>query len=267
MLAAGALFGASVLTGCTHKPGESKPVPTYSPTQTLSPTSAASTPTAPHPQHYPEAPTGFGTHLPGIVTHVPTTPGTRTIALTFDACGGDYDAALIQVLREYQVPATLFLAQPWIHAHPEVAAELVADPLFQIENHGTRHVPLTVAGQPAYGIPGTANPAEAIEEIAGNAHALRELGVDSRWFRAGTAHYDDVAVRIAEDTGMRIAGFATNGDFGASASASQVAHQIHTAPDGAIVLVHMNHPHSGTAAGVRHAIELLLHDATFTTLN
>ena len=52
--------------------------------------------------------------MPGIVDSVPTTPGARTIALTFDACNGAYDQALIDTLKEHRVPATLFLAQPWI---------------------------------------------------------------------------------------------------------------------------------------------------------
>lgn len=212
----------------------------------------------PSPETYAgEVPTSFGTHLPGIVETVPTVPGERTIALTFDACGGAYDAALIDTLREFEAPATLFLAQPWIDSHEDIARELAADRLFQIENHGTRHVPLSVNGHAAYSIRGTASPAETIEEIAGNAQRLADLGVRSTWFRSGTAHYDDVAVRIARDSGVRIAGFSVNGDRGATASASEVASRIQHADDGAIVLAHMNHPHSGTAAGVRLALEQL----------
>lgn len=209
------------------------------------------------PQHNLQEPTTFGMHMPGIVDTVPATPGTRTIALTFDACNGEYDAALIATLRQYRVPATLFLAQPWIEAHPQIARELIADPLFLVANHGTRHLPLTVRGQAAYGIHGTASPAEAIAEIEGNARLLRDLGADPTWFRAGTAHYDDVAVRMANDAGYKIGGFTVNGDFGATSTPELVANQIMTAPDGAIVLAHMNHPHSGTAAGVAHALEVM----------
>lgn len=219
------------------------------------------------PHAYDEmVPSAFGTHMDGIVDSVPTVPSQRTVALTFDACGGEYDARLIEVLRAHGVPATLFLAKPWIDAHPDLTRELAADPLFQLENHGTRHVPLSVNGQAAYGIHGTANAAEAIEEITGNAAELERFGVHSTWFRAGTAHYDDVAVRIANDSGMRIAGFSVNGDFGASAGALQVAQQIEHAPDGAIVLMHMNHPHSGTAAGVEQALAAMAGRTNFVTL-
>ena len=285
------MLGAASLSACAGKPAaipEGQTPTSIPPTTTVPPTTTTATTTPPTTttptttaeqteagqvaEGFDEAsisrvPSQFGTHMPGIIDWVPTTSGRRTLALTFDACGGGVDHALIHTLREHHVPATLFLAQPWIHAHPQLTAELAADPLFQIENHGTRHVPLTVAGQPAYGIHGTASGEEAWEEIMGNATTLKEFGVESTWFRAGTAHYDDVAVDIAARAGMRIAGFHTNGDFGASASPAQVAHQVMHAPDGAIVLAHMNHPHSGTAAGVRQALEHMLVDATFTTLS
>lgn len=275
---AAALFALGSTAACARPEQDQQLTPprTPSPTSTPQPTSTqpsgsvSSTPATstsvtteasismPSPDTYAgEVPTSFGTHLPGIEETLPTVPGERTIALTFDACGGAYDEALIAVLREFEVPATLFLAQPWIDAHENVARELAADGLFQIENHGTRHVPLSVNGHAAYGIRGTASPAEAIKEIEGNAQRLAELGVRSTWFRSGTAHYDDVAVRIARDGGMRIAGFTVNGDRGATASAGEVASLIEHSEDGAIVLAHMNHPHSGTAAGVRLALEQL----------
>lgn len=258
-----ALLSAGAAVACTAEPQQPAEKATTPPTPTPSSSVADVRETGassrmPRPEDYDgAAPTHFGLSMPGIVETVATVPGARTIALTFDACGGAYDHALIDVLREHEVPATLFLAQPWIEAHPEITRELVRDELFQIENHGTRHLPLSVTGASAYGIHGTASPEEAIAEIAGNQEVLRGFGVESRWFRSGTAHYDDVAVRIASDGGVRIAGFAVNGDYGAQAGAHAVASQIVSTPDGGIVLAHMNHPGSGTAAGVRHAVEQL----------
>lgn len=112
-----------------------------------------------------------------------------------------------------------------------------------------------MTGQSAYGIAGTADPAAAIAEIEDNRELLRTYGVESDWFRSGTAHYDDVAVEIARDRGVKIAGFTVNADYGATSPADQVAAAIMDAPDGAIVLAHMNQPSSGTAAGVRAALE------------
>ncbi|MER6419937.1 polysaccharide deacetylase family protein [Streptomyces sp. NPDC001137] len=107
---------------------------------------------------------------PGVVHRLPA--GHRGTALTFDACGGrggsGYDRALIDFLRRREIPATLFINSRWIDANPSVFRRLAAEPLFEIANHGTRHLPLSVTGRSAYGIPGTRDAAEVHEEIAGN---------------------------------------------------------------------------------------------------
>ena len=265
-MSATAVAGFSTLAGCA---GPSETVVTTTATTTVRETVT----TFAGPERYAgRVPQIFGTSMRGIVDTVPVTPGRRTIALTFDACGGPsgsaVDQGLIDALREFAVPATLFLSSTWIEANPKATLNLVAEPLFRLENHGTRHLPLSVNGAAAYGIAGTATPAEAIAEIDGNRALLADYGVESTWFRSGTAHYDDVAVDIARDRGVAIAGYTVNGDFGATATADQVASTIMHAPDGAIVLAQMNHPTSGTGPGVRRALEMLRGDAVrFTFLD
>ncbi|WP_280526943.1 polysaccharide deacetylase family protein [Rhodococcus qingshengii] len=198
---------------------------------------------------------------------VPTQRGRRTVALTFDACGGPRGSAvdhhLLDLLRGAQVPATLFLNERWIRSNPAVTAELASDPLFRLENHGTLHVPLSVTGRSAYGIAGTTNPDGVAEEIESNRRYLLDFaGVYSTWFRSGTAHYDDVAVDIARSLGVQLAGFTVNADAGATATSAAVAHQLTNAPDGAIVLAHMNQPAGGTTAGVRAALAPLRDQGT-----
>ncbi len=196
----------------------------------------------------------WGLDLPGIVRTVDLKPD--TIALTFDACGGPYgsrvDDALINVLQEQHVPATLFWNKRWIDANPVRAREIAVNPLFQIENHGTSHKPLSVNGRSAYGIQGTANAAEVVEEIQANRRFLREfLGVESTWFRSGTAFYDDVAVRIAGDLGVRLAGFSVNGDSGATLAGPAVVQNLAQCTPGSIAILHMNQPGHGTSEGVK----------------
>lgn len=208
-------------------------------------------------------PTAFGLDVPGVVNRLPTAE--RVVALTFDACGGargsGYDAALIDALRATGTPATLFLNQRWIAAHPDLTAELAADPLFELANHGTTHLPLSVAGAEAYGIPGTAGPGEVFDEIDGNRRTLTELtGAAPRFFRSGTAHYDDVAVRIAGDIGETVVNFDVNGDAGATFSARQVTAALLSASPGSIVIGHLNQPGGGTAAGVAAALPQLTAD-------
>ena len=198
-------------------------------------------------------PTQWGMALPGITTSFPANG--REIALTFDACPGGCDDALIDTLVRTGVPAVLFLNSRWIDAHPDRAAQLAANPLFEIGNHGTRHVPLSVTGRSAYGIRGTRSVNEVIDEVWTNHNKIAALtGRPPTWFRTGTAHYDDVAVSIVHELGETPLGFTVNADNGATASASLVRSNISAAAPGSIVIAHMNHPKSGTAAGVGAAI-------------
>jgi peptidoglycan/xylan/chitin deacetylase (PgdA/CDA1 family) len=209
----------------------------------------------------PLRPDAWSLDLPGMVT---TVPGRGpTLALTFDACGGPggsgYDAALIATLRRYAVPATLFLNGRWIAANRSVAAELAADPLFEIGNHGTRHMPLSTTGRSAYGIQGTHNVGEVYDEVAGNRATLSMLlGAPPRYFRPGTAYCDNLAVRIVEDMDETVVSFAVNGDAGATYPPARVTTALLTARPGSVVIAHMNHPTHGTAAGVAAALPRLL---------
>ena len=202
---------------------------------------------------------GFGG--PGVVRDLPTSR--RVIALTFDACGGrggsGYDQALIGFLRRREVPATLFLNSRWIDANPAVVRQLAGEPLFEIANHGTRHLPLSVTGRSAYGIAGTRNVGEVYDEVARNqAKLTRLLGVPPRWFRAGTGYCDDVAAQIVTAMGVRFVSFSVNGDGGATFTPEQVHSTITAAPGGCIVICHMNHPGSGTAQGIAAAVPRLM---------
>jgi peptidoglycan/xylan/chitin deacetylase (PgdA/CDA1 family) len=202
---------------------------------------------------------GFGG--PGVVRELPTSR--RLIALTFDACGGrggsGYDQALISFLRRREVPATLFLNSRWIDANPAVFRQLAGEPLFEIANHGTRHLPLSVTGRSAYDITGTRNAGQVYDEVARNQAKLsRLLGVPPRFFRAGTAYSDDVAARIVTAMSDHLVTFAVNGDAGATFTPWQVESTVTAAPAGSIVLCHMNHPSSGTAQGIAAAVPRLI---------
>jgi peptidoglycan/xylan/chitin deacetylase (PgdA/CDA1 family) len=202
-------------------------------------------------------PTRWGEAVPRVVRRLPTND--RVVALTLDACGGrtgsGYDAELIETLRRKRVPATLFINARWIEANPGKFRKLAADPLFEIANHGAEHRPLSVTGRSAYGIAGTASVAEVIDEVAVNQRLIKKLtGVAPAFFRSGTAYYDDVAVRIVSDLGLRVVNFNVLGDAGATYSATQVAAAILSSKPGSIVLAHMNRPDHGTAEGIHAAL-------------
>jgi peptidoglycan/xylan/chitin deacetylase (PgdA/CDA1 family) len=201
---------------------------------------------------------GFGG--PGVVQKV---PGRRVIALSFDACGGPggsgYDRDLIAFLRRRDVPATLFLNSRWIDANPTPFRKLAGEPLFEIGNHGTRHLPLSVTGRSAYGIGGTRDAGQVYDEVAGNqAKLTRLMGGAPALFRAGTAYSDDVAARIVAAMGVRLVTFAVNGDGGATFTPAEVVTAVTGAPGGSVVICHMNHPEGGTAEGIAAAVPRLL---------
>jgi peptidoglycan/xylan/chitin deacetylase (PgdA/CDA1 family) len=202
----------------------------------------------------------WGENIPGVRTHLVTQD--KVIALTFDACGGKegsgYDEKLIDYLIKEQIPATLFVNARWLSANPDMFAKLAGNPLFEIENHGTEHRPLSVNGRAAYGIAGTKDVSDAIREVTGNADEIEKLtGRRPLFFRSGTAFYDDIAVDIAHDLGFQLAGYNVLGDAGATFNTEQVYNALTKARSGSIVLAHMNHPEKDTAEGVMKAIPVM----------
>jgi peptidoglycan/xylan/chitin deacetylase (PgdA/CDA1 family) len=202
-------------------------------------------------------PTQWGEHVSGVKRRINTQD--RVIALTFDACGGNggdgYDEALILGLRKLHIPATLFLNSRWIEANPRVAMELVEDSLFEVENHGTLHKPLSIMGKSAYGIQGTNSIRDVVHEVDGNAQIIEKLtGKKPHFFRAGTAYYDEVAVKIIESLGEEAVNFDVLGDTGATFDKSQVHRALLSSKPGSIVILHMNQPNKDTAEGVISAI-------------
>jgi peptidoglycan/xylan/chitin deacetylase (PgdA/CDA1 family) len=195
----------------------------------------------------------WGMALPGVVTTF--APSGQQLALTFDACDNACDDALLGTLVQHNVPAVVFVCSKWIDHNPGRLEQLAANPLFDIGNHGTRHVPLSVTGRSAYGIAGTRSVAEAVDEVWTEQNRIQSLiGRAPIWFRPGTAHYDDVGVQIVQQLGLVPVGFSVNADNGATAPAARVTAAVNQAAPGSIVLAHANHPGSGTAAGMAAAI-------------
>ncbi len=206
-----------------------------------------------------QEPEEWGEWVTGVKTRIDTED--RVIALTFDACGGAYDRALIEYLKEKEIPATLFISGEWIDNHPDTLVALWENPIFDIANHGKDHKPLSVQGNSAYGIPGTASIEEVYEEVYGNHLKIKELtGHASKFFRSGTAYYDEVAVKIVEDLGEIAVNYNVLGDAGGTFTANQIYESMVQAEPGAIMLFHMNHPDSDIAEGVKLGVEALLEE-------
>ncbi len=215
-------------------------------------------------------PREWGEQVTGIRTRIDTDE--RVLALTFDGCGGpggsSVDTALLDHLDDLAVPATLFLNARWIAANRSLTRELARDPRYELANHGTEHRPLSVTGQQAYGIRGTRSVQEVVEEVVTCQRLLGDLtGEAPRHFRPGTAYADEVAVEVVDQLGLEVVNFDVLGDAGATFSSAEVERALLGAQPGSIALLHMNHPGSGTAAGVAAAVpQLRDRGFTFTTL-
>lgn len=271
VLSAALTLGTVWLAGCAPQHAEPEalsPAPSPTPASS-SPRPSPSEAAAAVPLSREEAierfasqPSGnFGLDVAGIELKLPSSMA--AVALTFDACGGahgsGYDERLIDTLREHQVPATLFINQRWARTNTGAMSELVADPLFEIANHGTSHAPLASGGQAAYGIPGTASIAQAYDEVMENQHYLwGEFGIQARFFRSGTAHMDELSASMTRALGLIPVNFSVNLDAGATFPATTVAAQLGSLRTGDIGIGHFNQPDSHTAAGVSKALDALL---------
>jgi peptidoglycan/xylan/chitin deacetylase (PgdA/CDA1 family) len=205
------------------------------------------------------SPGKFGPFVTGVDEDIQTHK--KLLALTFDACGGShgsgYDEELIGFLRQKKIPATLFLTGLWMDAHPDKVKELAADPLFEIENHGLTHHPCAIAGETKYGIHGTSGVEQAIDEIELNARKIEWM--TSRkplYYRSATATTDEACAAIARQLNETIISYdLLSGDAVAGTPASIIKDNlVRGARNGAIVIMHMNHPEWNGYEALRAAL-------------
>jgi len=179
------------------------------------------------------------------------------VAITLDACGGGYDADLISLLVARRIPATIFVTKRWLDRNTRGAAELLAHAdLFELEDHGTAHVPAVVgAGRRLYGMAGEPDIAHLRSEVSGAANVIAQLtGQPPHFYRGAGAAYDSEAIQAIEAMGYRVAGFSVNADSGATLSTAAVAARLRAVQPGDIVIAHMNKPAASTAEGFAAAL-------------
>jgi len=205
-------------------------------------------------------PAQWGEAVTGVRTRLDTDE--KVVALTFDACGGKggsgCDTELIGYLVQESVPATLFINARWIDENEDVFMALTQNSLFEIENHGAEHRPLSVTGRSAYGIDGTQNVRAVIDEVRSCGDKIYKLtGRRPGYFRSGTNYYDEIAVSVVKELGAEAVGYSLLGDAGATYSAAQIKKACLNAKPGSIIIFHMNHPEKETAEGIREAVPAL----------
>lgn len=197
--------------------------------------------------------------LEPVLRLAPSATGTTRVALTFDACDGAVDRRILDILEQDSIPATIFVTGKWLAHNPVAFAELRARPdVFEVEDHGARHVPAVDYPTQVYGLQAAGSPAAVLAEVTGGAQAIEAMGgVVPHWFRGATAKYDASAMAEIRGAGFRIAGYSLNGDQGASVSTGEAKRRIGGAADGDVILSHINQPKRPAGAGVVEGIEAL----------
>src|SRR4029079_18142322 len=81
------------------------------------------------------------------------------VALTLDACGGQTDTRILSALVDNRIPATIFVTGIWLKRNAAAVEIMRAHPdLFELENHGGRHIPAVDTPRKIYGIRSAGSP-------------------------------------------------------------------------------------------------------------
>ena len=187
--------------------------------------------------------------------------GTKTVALTLDACSGKFDGDLIDFLVRNRIPATLFVTKRWLDKNGKGVAVIKAHlDLFDVEDHGENHIPAVLGPRrKVYGIPGQPDVIHLRREVSEGARAITELiGVPPRWYRGATAEYDPQAITEIQNLGYKIAGFSVNADAGATLGRAAIAARLKRVQSGDVIIAHMNKPASDSAEGLSTGLLQLL---------
>ncbi len=210
------------------------------------------------------APLAAGAEPPPVEIHdevvAPDASGKR-IALTLDACSGQYDDALIEFLIQQRIPATIFATKKWLdhnsHGLSVIKAHL---DLFDVEDHGEKHIPAVIgAGRKVYGISGEPDVIHLRREVLEGARAVEQAtGIAPHWYRGATGEYDAQAIQEIDKLGYKIAGFSVNADNGASSKKIAIEKRLEHVKAGDVIIAHMNKPASDSAEGLAAGLAYLL---------
>jgi len=204
----------------------------------------------------------WGEFVDGVEKNIPTNH--KYIAFTFDACGGKngngYDKELIDFLHSGKIPATLFISGKWIDANYSAFINLSRDTLFEIENHGLNHKPLSMIGESVYGIHGTSDAGEAFDEVEANALKIKAITKSNpRFYRSATTYIDEACVKMAGELGIKVVSFSVlSGDAVAFTPDTVIEDTVlRKIKPGAIVIMHLNHPEWNTYEAMKRIVPKL----------
>lgn len=181
------------------------------------------------------------------------------VALTFDLCDGKTDYRILNTLIKNKIKATLFLTQRWIKSNPQNVALLKEHlDLFEIENHGEKHIPAVDNLSKIYGLKTAGSLKNIYKEVYNGNKYIEKAGFPkTKWYRTAAARYSPSAIKLIEKMNYKIAGFSINGDEGTTLSREKVYQNFINARNADVIIAHMNHPEKSSGAGVVEGILFL----------
>ncbi|QPC94112.1 polysaccharide deacetylase family protein [Mesorhizobium sp. INR15] len=191
------------------------------------------------------------------------------VALTFDACDGRTDERILSALIDNKIPATIFITAKWLKRNAAAFETMRAHPdLFELENHGARHVPAVDEPVKVYGISAAGSTDAVKAEVEGGAQALVAAGAPApKWFRGATAKYTATSIELIHKLGFKVAGYSLNADGGSLLGAATTGKRIAAAKDGDVVIAHINQPtHAAGEGVVKGLLQLKSRGVTFVRL-
>jgi peptidoglycan/xylan/chitin deacetylase (PgdA/CDA1 family) len=203
-------------------------------------------------------PTQWGEHTRGVVhkVNLPVADtSVRTLFLTINAYNG-HQEELTGYLAANNIKSTIFVSGNYAQYHTQALQRLAQNPLFDVGNLGNRCKPVSVSGDSAYHIKGTANIYEALQEVTEGAKKIRQaIGKNPAYFRPATGYIDDVATKAINELGVKVIGYDQVTDDGGLISALEIKKRILNARHGDILIISINLKYPNIFKGLQAAIE------------
>ncbi len=176
----------------------------------------------------------------------------KKVALTFDADmtegmaqmlrGGlvksYYDSKMIEVLRAFKTPATLFVTGMWAEAYPQETKDLASDPLFEIGSHSYAHKAFT---NDCFGLPSLED-TEKIQDLGTSQFMLQKFtGVKTKLFRFPGGCYKIKDLDLLKKAGMTAIQWDVVANDGFNPNPEIIINNVvSNTRNGSIIVMHMN---------------------------
>lgn len=163
----------------------------------------------------------------------------KRIAISFDAAWGNDDTqTLIDILKEYDVPATFFVVGAWVDKYPE-SVQALSNAGHQIQNHSNTHPYMTQLSK-----------AQMTDEIETCNQKIKAItGVKPTLLRPPYGDYDNCVVETVEGCGMKAVQWSVDSlDWKDTATADSICSRvISKVENGSIILCHNDAEHTPEA--------------------